>query len=143
VVSSLLNVDFWRRHEGFEKPWWRGGLPEEYLDIWGAYDESPATLAAVQWRRVIEIADRERDIIAEKNYMELRYEDFVSDPHATVNLLMEKCDLSMCKDIYRYLETIGKLKNMNYKYKQNLSNKEIIMIEDITRPVAVKKGYDF
>ena len=97
----------------------------------------------MQWKRILEIADLERDLVGQKSYIELRYEDFVNDPHATVDLLLERCDLPMCRDIHQYLETIGKLKNVNYKFKKNLSQEEIRMVEDITRPVAINKGYDF
>jgi hypothetical protein len=75
--------------------------------------------------------------------MEIRYEDFVNDPHAMVDDVMTQCGLRRCNDIDRYLETVGKLKNMNSKYKKNLSHEEMKMVEDITRPIAIKKGYNF
>ena len=34
VVSSLLRVNFWRFHGGLKKPWWKNGLPGEYLAEW-------------------------------------------------------------------------------------------------------------
>jgi hypothetical protein len=139
----MLKAPFWSERGGLVRPWWKDGLTEEYLEMWEGYEKSPVALSAIQWRRIVEIADMEKNLIPGKHYMEIRYEDFINDPHKIVNILMKKCDLHMCRDIHRYLETVGKLKNMNYKYKKNLSHREIKIVEAITGPIAIKKGYDF
>ena len=42
-----------------------------------------------------------------------------------------------------YISSLGKLKNMNYKFKQYLTNDDIKIIETITKKTAKRAGYVF
>ncbi|NIA11795.1 MAG: hypothetical protein GWP10_19240 [Nitrospiraceae bacterium] len=41
VVSSLLKAKFWREGGGLVRPWWRNGLPDEYIREWEDSGRSP------------------------------------------------------------------------------------------------------
>lgn len=142
VVSSLLNISFWREN-GLQSPWWEGGLPENYILEWIESGKSSAVLAAIQWKRILEISWQEKEIAGEDRYLELKYEDFVKSPHEHLNKIYDFVGLSESKKAHEYLKSVGKMKDMNYKYKENLSEKEIISIERTTRIVARKAGYEF
>ncbi len=82
VVRSLMNVAFWRRGDGHTKPWWNGGLTEAMLARWRVSGSDPATLAAIQWHKIIETTRAEARSLDPRRYVECRYEDFVNNPSA-------------------------------------------------------------
>lgn len=87
VTNSLLNVPFWQKGGGLIQPWWNG-VPEMYLDI---YRERPLpeVLALVQWKAIVDLARREAEALIEDRYLEIRYEEFVSDPEAVVSRILD------------------------------------------------------
>ena len=143
VVSSLSKVTFWEKRGGMEKPWWRNGLCQRYVEEWIDSGRSSVALAAVQWKQVVELAWQESKILDSSKYIELRYEDFVSTPHGTLQEIFYKVDLPYSQSVQRYIDSIGNVQNMNSKYKQNLTHSDILLIEKITLNTARKAGYIF
>lgn len=143
VTSSLLQVPFWKKGEGLIKPWWQNGMTENDLREWDAAGKSATALAAVQWKRVVELAWEESRALPENAYLEIRYEDFVADPHRSIKRVFLHFGLEDCSDAHRYVSSIGKLRNMNYKYKTNLPPEDIALIEKLTTQTARRAGYHF
>ena len=143
IVASLLKVPFWGKGSGIEKPWWRNGLCQAYVEEWINNERSPAALAAVQWKQVVELAWQESKLLDTSRYIELRYEDFVSNPHGTLQKILDKVNLPYSQSVQRYINSIGKVQNINFKYKQNLTHSDILLIEKITLNTARKAGYIF
>ncbi|MDL1957456.1 MAG: sulfotransferase [Candidatus Desulfofervidus auxilii] len=142
VVNSLLKVKFWREGGGLERPWWQG-LPEEYIKEWEKRNRSPVALAALQWKRVVSLTWEEKKYVQHGHFIEIRYEDFVEKPHEYLTEVFHKVGLEDSPEAHKYISSIGKLRNMNYKYKKDLSKEDIKLIEEITRDVANKAGYYF
>jgi hypothetical protein len=143
VVSSLLKVNFWKQNGGFIRPWWQNGLIEKDKQDWVQYNRSPVALAAVQWRRVIEITWKERVSLCNNRFIEVKYEDFVNNPHEVLSSIFFKLKISDSIIAHKYISSIGRLYNMNYKYKEQLADHEIAMIEKITHRTAQVAGYNF
>ena len=143
TVSSLLKVSFWRQQGGLENPWWRDGLSADEIRKWHDTGKSPAALAAVQWNRIVELAHQERELLDPSHYLEVRYEDFTDAPHDILSSVFQSIDLPDSVQAHKYLSSIGKLTNMNFKYKGNLAPEDITVIEDITRERARYAGYEF
>lgn len=141
VVSSLLKVDFWKMKMGAKKPWWRNGLSEESLNDWKNSGKDPVVLAAVQWREIIKFARDEKTNIGADDYFEIKYEEFVENPKDTLKYIMERLALNYSEDIDRYIKTFGKVKDMNYKFKQNLYASDLKNIMQVTGAIANKVGY--
>lgn len=140
TVSSLLKVSFWRRGRGLETPWWKG-LPEEHVEEWISAGKSPAALAAVQWKYITENIWKEAEGLNRNRFIEVRYEDFVEDQHGVINNMFDTLGFCRSAEADKYLAAIGAAKNMNHKYKQNLTQADIQSIENITRATAGKAGY--
>ena len=143
TVSSLLKVSFWRRQGGLENPWWRDGLAASDIRKWEDTGKSPAALAAIQWHRIVELTRQERELLDPDHYLEVRYEDFTDAPHDILNTVFQSIDLPDSAQAHKYLSSIGKLTNMNFKYQSNLTPEDISLIEDITREQARRAGYEF
>jgi len=143
VVSSLFKATFWKEGGGLVRPWWRRGLTDNDIEQWEASDRSPVVLNAVQWRRVVELTWEEKESILSERYLEIRYEDFVEEPHEALSMVFEKVGLKDSNVSHRYVSSIGGLINMNYKYREHLRVEEIAMIEKITGQTAKRVGYDY
>lgn len=143
TVSSLLKVSFWEKGAGMQRPWWRNGLCQGYVEEWINSGRSPVALAAVQWKQVVELAWQESKIVDSSRYIELRYEDFVRTPRGALQEIFNKVELPHSQSVQRYINSIGKVQNMNFKYRQNLTRSDILLIEKITLNTARKAGYIF
>jgi hypothetical protein len=124
VIQSLLNISFWEKGGGFHKPWWTGGLSKEDIAVSTRYKKNPAVLAAVQWRRIVYLARSESKKLNGNRYLEIKYENFISDPHGSIKKLVNHCSLKFTSKMYRYINKI-KYKDMNYKYKDFFVSREI------------------
>lgn len=143
VVASLMSVGFWERLGGFDGPWWQNGLTPLCLNEWEASGRSPAALAAIQWRRILEVAEAERRRVPPGRYLEIRYEAFVDAPHRSVSTVFDRMGLDDDPAAHRYLNGVGRLVKMNDKFRRLLAPAEIRMVERITGGWAARKGYRF
>lgn len=143
VVASLLTVGFWERLGGFDAPWWQNGLTPLCLAEWEASGRSPAALAAIQWRRIIEVTEAERRRIPSERYLEIRYEAFVDAPHRSVSAVFQRMGLDDDPAAHRYLDGVGRLVRMNDKFRRLLTPDQIRLVERITGGWAARKGYRF
>ena len=141
VIRSLLKVAFWKERGGLKKLWWKNGPKIDDFDIETSEDLMPLKLAALQWKTVLEVAWQESKLIDQKRYIEIRYEDYVGNPHNTLSGLMTKIELPQSTNVHRYLDSMGRPSNMNYKFKNDFSLNEIEVIKMITSSTAKKAGY--
>ena len=143
VVSSLLNAEFLVRLGWLKKPWWRNGLPDNYVKEWEGTGRSPIALAAVQWKWIVELTWKEKALIPSERFLEVRYENFVKQPHETLRDIFRRVHLSDSAAAHDYISSVGKIENMNFKYKTFLNPKDIALVERITGETAKRAGYDF
>jgi len=141
VVHSLLNVHFWKTGSGYEKPWWNGGLSEQDLEIWQSTNKEPAVLAAVQWKKIIEIARSEKSILENGSYIEIKYEDFIEKPNELLEILFSWCNLSSSNRSHHYVDNQS-MRNMNDKYKKGMSEATIDLITKAMDPLLSDLGYE-
>lgn len=96
---------------------------------------------AVSWRvHIEEIEKRKREslLVRGDNLYELRYESLCENPEGELKKILHYMGVSeggFAKVDY------SKFKNMNFKYKNNLSEDEIHSITEIMKPVLAEKGY--
>jgi len=130
VVNSLLTADFWRERGGLEKPWWNG-LPQSYIQEWHAHGNTPPALAAVQWKYLIQLARREHKSAALRNYLEIRYEDFVRNPVESIVTILKFCELAPSARIESYLRTRISVQNMNFKWRDKFTANDLRVLNQI------------
>ncbi|OEU63981.1 MAG: hypothetical protein BBJ57_13025 [Desulfobacterales bacterium PC51MH44] len=143
VISSLKNVYFWKVGKGPAELWWKNGMPKEYIQELEDCGKSPAALGAMQWKRVVELTWEERLLLPPEQFIEIRYEDFVQDPYSILRDVFKFLELDDSVEAHQYLSTFGDIRNMNYKFCENLTAEEIGVIERITAHTAHEAGYIF
>lgn len=141
VANSLLKVEFWKQGGGYDKPWWSGGLTDEDYETYCRYDKSPLVLAAIQWRRIILVAREEAAQIGPDRYMEIRYEDALRDPVLTMGNLIRFSQLKDSRKVYDYIEGKSELRDMNFKFANDLSSEKLSVLNEVLGDVNTELGY--
>lgn len=136
VCRSLLAVGFWRGTSRMHEPAWQGGLSEEELGRWRSHGGGPLGLAAIQWAAVIRLAREEARRDAPGNYLEIRFEDFASDPHRVSNEVLGFCSLRPLP------ETVSRVVRTLRDPRDGLTQHEIRLIHDLVGPTMAELGYE-
>jgi omega-hydroxy-beta-dihydromenaquinone-9 sulfotransferase len=142
VVRSLMKVAFWRDTWRLQEPAWRNGLTDDELEIWERHGRSPVSLAALEWGAVVRTARHEASELAADQYREVRYEAFVSDPHAVIDELVSFCDLRQSSAPHEFLDQRFELQNMNRQWRDEFSAAELRLFEEIAGDVLGDSGYE-
>ena len=108
--------------------------------------------AAQAWEHTLSLADKNAELIEEKDYIKVNYEKILDDPETTLKRL---CDFLGCEfnsnmvNFDDAAEKRGDAKGKTYidkgnqkKYLNELSPNEIKRIEEITKPSLIREGYE-
>jgi Sulfotransferase family len=141
AVESLLRVEFWRNKGGLDAPFWMNGLESESIDDWEMSGKDPVVLAAHQWKRIIGTTLDEAQSMAQGQYAEVKYEDFVVSAQTQTSRLLSWAGLNV-DDSRAQVETSGAgLDDMNQKYLQVLSREKVADMNRIMGPMLDRLGY--
>jgi hypothetical protein len=107
VTNSLLNVRFW---PSMSLWWYHGRTPAE-LERQG---ENPVLLAARHWKTGMERVLGDKKVVPKPQYLEIRYENLMARPKATMEKVLDFCDLPWTIQFENHLNSF-ELKSKNYK----------------------------
>ncbi len=142
VVDSLLRVPFWKANGGYDHPYWKNGFPDHYHQEWEYSGKQPSLLTALQWRNIIERTREEAMELEQGRYHEIYYEDWVKDPVASVNKLLNYCELPASTKVTRYVCENQHLKNMNRDSYSTMSDNELLTVSKAMQPLLEELGYE-
>src|SRR5699024_5853178 len=132
-IKSTLKVDFWKRGGGHERLWWDKDIPaflQNYLYSAQA-DGDPVALAAAQWHGVVEGIRREASMELDSGeYMEVRYEDFIAHPQATISELWQALGLASDEEGLHRIDHYPLRPSRNQALIDELSSEESGTIKD-------------
>jgi hypothetical protein len=142
VVESLMRVGFWKDTHRLRTPAWSGGLDEDQLERWREEGASPVRLAAMQWCTVLETTRAEARELAPSSYTEVRYEDFVHDPHGVVGRMLEFSDLPPDPRPHAFIDDPRlRVRNLNEGWRERLGRDDIAALEAETSGTMREFGY--
>lgn len=141
VVESLMRVPFWKDTYRLHEPAWSGGPDDGRLERLRREDPSPQALAAVQWQTVIESIRAEAAGLPPGRYAEIRYEDFVRDPHPLLDQIVNFCDLPPDPRPRAFLDDRLVLRDMNYRWSERLTPPEVERLNDLLEEPLRDLGY--
>jgi hypothetical protein len=134
VVNSIVNKiqkDPFRQEIPFgnfcKPPQWREFLRDD-----------PVEQAALQWREIVRFILDQRENL-ENRYYELRYEDLCRDPRGTLASVFSFVELLATEETMASLPQ--SLKNMNFKYRGQLSTEQIDAINEVQGTLLRELGY--
>jgi len=139
VVNSLINVEFWSGWKG-PSNWRWGDLSPDQRQEWVNNDRSFTILAAIEWKIQLDAMRKALSNLNQKNVLECKYEYFIENPVEAFKQVCQFCDLTFNE---RFINTIKsfELKNMNYKWKENLSEPEQNKLVNCLRDELINNGY--
>jgi len=139
VTNSLINAVFWKGWGGPEQ-WQWGPLSEEQQAEWEKHDKSFLVLAGIQWKILMDSFDRAKAQLPAGRYMEVRYEDFAVDPQGMFGKVLDFCQLDYPQ---QFRDRIGgfKVESANYKWKEDLTEKQRQQLEECLRDTLQRYGY--
>ena len=141
VVHSLLKVSFWKEKGGYDGPFWKGVLQDEEIELWRRGGKDPGVITALQWNRILEMTREEAECMGPERLLEVKYEDFMADPHAALTGVFSFCNLTDAAEAHDSLDRGPKLVNMNHKYAKEWKAEYIDQLTDIMRSSLEAYGY--
>ena len=141
VARSLLAADFWRDTWRMERPAWENGFPDEYARLARESSNPPLALAALQWRRCVEVAAGEAAALGPGRVHEVRYERFLADPGATVDTMLRDAGLSPSPRVHDFLRRRYELRDMNAPVRREESAQDRALLERLLGDTLRGLGY--
>ena len=131
VANSLLNVSWWNDTD----IWWLGKKPSD----WERDGRELIELCALHWKRDVEEILKHKVLFGER-YIEIRYEDLVADVKDIVNKITDFCGL---RRSMKYADLLPQtLPNMNYKWIEQLTENQQIILNKTLEPFLIQIGYE-
>lgn len=131
VSNSLFNVRWWNNID----IWWL----EQKASAWEKEGRQEIELCGLHWRRDVEEILNNK-VLFEDRYIEVRYEDFVVDVKSTMGRIVDFCELRRSKHFFDMLP--GTLQNMNYKWKDNLTEEQKVILNKTLKPLLNQLQYE-
>jgi hypothetical protein len=111
VANSLYNIKWWNDVD----IWWFGNRPSK----WKEMGDRSILLCGLQWEKdVVEILKNK--YLFEDRYIEIKYERLVEDTKNIIKKIAYFCELSWYDKFEKNIPS--KLTNMNYKWREKLTN---------------------
>lgn len=101
TVRSWLEVGFWQRM-GIDKLWWIGAYSKEEEAEAEKLKGNAPLITAFQYRKLMETTQYEIEKLG-LNVLQTRYEDFVKDPKAFIQKVMDHMQLPKSKHVDDYM----------------------------------------
>jgi hypothetical protein len=97
VANSLLQTSWWTGGKG-PSNWDFGPLPEPYAKEWEASGQSYVLLAGLSWKLLLDAFETARAAIPRSQWLEVRYEDVLTDPRGQIAAILEFLGLQWTSD---------------------------------------------
>jgi len=131
VANSTLRVSWWKDTH----IWWLGYKASQWEEEGG----TPVELSARYWMRTVQEVRRHRAVLGDR-YIEIRYEDLVSDTHTVIERIASACGL---KDSAAFTKRIpATLPGMNYKWKEQLTDADKATLRESIGEFLDELGYN-
>jgi hypothetical protein len=139
VANSLMDCDFWLGYRGPHQ-WRWGSLAGNYRTEWEQSGKSFVTLAALQWKILMDAFEQARSLLPRSRYMEIRYNDLAADPPAVFADVLSFCRLEPSPAFEAAIRSIP-IESTDFKWETRLSDSQKQQLEDVLGDHLVKWGF--
>ena len=133
VVNSLTRVNWWNDLH----LWWLGQTPAQ----WEANGGDRYELAAIHWKKQVEISQQELGKLPGDQYIECRYEDMLSNPKHVIQEILQFIGLDWNDGYQKHFDSINVRSDNIEKWKQYLNRDARQAIYDASGDMLEKLGY--
>lgn len=137
VAYSMMRVPWW---DGTMESWWWGPMPEEYRDEYEEAGRSPAVLAAIVWKRLLDIFEQEAKELTNLCITEIRYDSFAREPVLQLRKVAEFCQLPFTQKFERSIERFA-IRNADLAWQKGLTRHDLVKIERVIGEHLARYGF--
>lgn len=141
VADSLVRRPWWRGHQG-PSAWQFGELSDEYEQEWEKSGRSSVVLAALQWKILMDAFDAARAALPQDSWMQVRYEDFVQQPRAHAERILEFGGSQWNDEFERQFKRYAFMPERRDAWRDNLTDTQARAVESVLEKHLVKFGYE-
>lgn len=128
VASSYLHWPLWRGWLGPEG-WRFGPLPDAYAREWEEGDRSFALLAGLEWKILMDAFAAAEVLVPSHQWIQIRYEDFVTDPIASSKKLLGFMQLPWSEHFKSQLSSYSLSKTRTEGFRSSLTGPQLEMLD--------------
>jgi hypothetical protein len=140
VANSLMQVRFWRGYRGSTN-WDLGPLPAHYAREWEESGRSFALLAGLEWKTLMDAFEEAERAIPEERWLNVRYEDFISEPRRALHEILAFIGLPWSADIEGQLRAARIMPARRQAYLTELSGRDVALLNQSLRTHLDRWGY--
>jgi hypothetical protein len=140
VANSWLQMDWWLGYRGPEQ-WHFGPLRAEHREAWERSGRSYVVLAGLAWVLLLEAFEAARAELPERSWLDVRYEDLLAEPDATIGRILTyfglPFDAAFRQRFARYSFRTGRAD----AYQRDLDPASLKALEEVVGPTLERCGY--
>jgi hypothetical protein len=138
VVYSVMRVSWWK---GSLDGWWWGPIPENYMEEYEKSGRRPAVLAAIGWKRLLDLYEEEMQALPKSNPATIvRYDAFTQDPVSVMKDVERFCGLEESLTFEKSVRSFS-IRNADVAWKKGLSSEELRHVENVIGEHLAKYGF--
>jgi hypothetical protein len=140
VASSTIQQPWWL---GFRGPgaWGFGPLSDEDEATWLESGRSFAVLAGLEWKLLMEAFAKAQEAVPAGSWLEIRYEDVVTQPREQVQRLLDHLGLEWTDAFERAFGALEFTSARTGAYRDELSARDADMLDRVLAPALRAHGY--
>ena len=140
VANSLLQMPWWRGYAGPEG-WGWGPLPSAYEREWEASGRSFPVLAALEWKILMDAFALAKAALPAERWLDVRYEDLIHDPTASMKELLEFTGLSWTADFEERLRRYRFDPSRAEAFRRDFAEPDVEALERVLSGHLEQAGY--
>jgi hypothetical protein len=140
VANSLVQMPWWH---GWREPpaWGFGELPPDLDRLWRASGRRFPLLAGLEWKILVDRFEMARADVPPESYLEIRYEDFVADPHAGLRRVLDHAGLAPAAGWDAFVDAFGISPSRTASYRRELGEEDVRLLDDALGDSLRRYGY--
>lgn len=140
VANSWLQMPWWLGFGGPEQ-WHWGPLPPEYAGVWEASGRSHVVLAGLGWNILMDAYSRAKALTPAPVWVDVRYEDVVADPRASIGALLDYMSLEWTADFDAAFDTYTFSSGRSDAFRRDLSGADVAALSGALEPHLRRYSY--
>lgn len=140
VANSWLQMKWWGGYEGPEN-WLWGGLSQDHHRQWKERNYSFVTLAGLSWEILMSSYDNSAKYLGDGRYLELKYEDFLTDPTEHLKKIISFSGLEWTEDFEKQFNKFNIRKSRARAFEKDLSPNQLKDLEQCISEKLLEHGY--
>lgn len=141
VASSLVRRSWWAGELGQSQVWATTGLSPAYRDEWERSGRSFPLLAGLTWKSLIDDHELARQSLPPGSWLELRYEDILTDPRRHFVQMLGHIGLEPDAAFTRTLDSYALDGSRTDSYRHELDSRSLELLEKSLGAHLGRLGY--